>query len=99
MSVPILVKISAFKCNFGPICGLYIYNALLYTIYSPQIGPKLHLKAEIKKKNIIPTAFFWFIMIPPPTADFTGNHSAPGGQNWKKKQWLLSMESSGDMWH
>ena len=44
MSVPILVKISAFKHNFGPICGLQIYNTLLYRIYSPQ------------KKNF-PTAF------------------------------------------
>ena len=26
------------------------------------------------------------ILMPPPTADFSGNHaSAPGGQNWKKE--------------
>ena len=43
-------QISAFKWNFGPICGLSIYITLLYTINSPQIGPKLHLKAEIKKR-------------------------------------------------
>ena len=34
-------------------------NTLLYTIYSPQICPKLLLKAGIKEKNIS-TAFFWF---------------------------------------
>ena len=53
MSVP-------FKRNFGQICGLLIYNILLYTIYSPQIGPKLHLKAGIKGEKIISSAFFWF---------------------------------------
>ena len=51
MMVPILVKISALKHNFGPICGLQIYNTLLYRIYNPQIGPKLSLQAEINKKQ------------------------------------------------
>ena len=49
MLVPILVKISAFKHNFGPICGLQIYNTLLYRIYSPQMGQKLSLTTGIKK--------------------------------------------------
>ena len=85
MSVPISVNISAFKHNSGQICGLQIYNTLLYRIYSPQIGPKLSLNAEIKKKIYISTAFFlvyhhnygYHIFI----------YSTPGGQNWKKKQW------------
>ena len=58
-------QISAFKYNFGPICGQLIYNTLLYTIYTPQIGHKLRLKAEIKKKNF-PTTFFWFTFDAPP---------------------------------
>ena len=51
-----------------------------YRIYSPQIGQKLSLKAGIKKKNF-PCCIFkdygYCIFI----------WSAPGGQNWKKKQW------------
>ena len=58
MSVP-------FKRNFGQICGLQIYNTLLYTIYSPQIGPKLHLKAGIKEKKLfLPHSFGLPIILP-----------------------------------
>ena len=57
MSVP-------FKRNFGQICGLQIYNTLLYTIYSPQIGPKLGLKAGIKGKKILLHSFGLPIIMP-----------------------------------
>ena len=59
---------------------------------------KLRLKAETKKKKFL-LHFYCLPLMPPLTADFLGNHmSAPGGQNWKKKQWLPLLESSGGMW-
>ena len=42
-----------------------MYNTLLYTIYSPQIGPKLCLKSEIKKKKFSPITFLRFTIHAP----------------------------------
>ena len=50
------------------------------------------------RKKIFSTAFLWFTIDTPPTTDFSGNHmSTPGGQNWKKKQWLPPLGCSGGM--
>ena len=65
-------------------------------INSPQIGQKLHLKAEICIQKFFSTAFLWFtIDAPLPTASLLINHSTPGGQNWKKKQWLPPLGRHG----
>ena len=60
-------------------------------INSPQIGQKLHSK-------VFSTAFLWFtIDAPLSTAFLLIDHSAstPGGQNWKKKQWLPPLGRHG----
>ena len=67
-------------------------------INSPQIGQKLHLKAEICIQKFFSTAFLWFtINAPLPTTFLLIDHStsAPGGQNWKKKQWLPPLRMHG----
>ena len=65
-------------------------------IDSPQIGQKLHLKAEICIQKFFSTAFLWFtIDAPLPIAFLLIDYSAPGGQNWKKKQWLPPLGMHG----
>ena len=64
-----------------------MYNTLLYTIYSPQIGPKLHLKAGIKEKKLFLMHSFGLPIIMP-TA-----YLAPGGQNWKRSNGHLHWDA------
>ena len=65
-------------------------------INSPQIGQKLHLKAEICFQKFFSTAFLWFTIDAPPTYRIF--------INWLQHPWWPKLEkeamvaSSGDAW-
>ena len=47
-------------------------------------------------QKLFSTAFLWFTIDAPPTTTFLLiDHSAPGDQNWKKKQWLPPLGRHG----
>ena len=70
-------------------------------INSPQIGQKLHLKLKFAFKSFFLPHFYGAPLMPPtidaplPTAFLLIDDSTPGGQNWKKKQWLPPLGKYG----
>ena len=93
-------------------CGLEIYNTLLYTIYSPQIGPKFHLKVKLRKKKKVFYHIFWFtidapyfdappkLWLPQISRETTPTPAPLVAKFGKRStKWPLPMDSNGDMWH